>query len=120
MDFKVAGTRRDHRHAEDIKSRASVRHHGDALAKARGTTLTPTGKMARSHAPPPDRSLGYAPRISTIQIEPNKIGLLIGKGGETIAACRGVRGADDGKDEGQVLVCQTGARATPWSTASGR
>ena len=47
----------------------------------------------------------YAPRISTIQIDPEKIGLLIGKGGETI---RGLpeefESQIDVNDEGQVLV----------------
>ncbi len=47
----------------------------------------------------------YAPRIITVQIDPSKIGLLIGKGGETI---RGLseefESQIDVNDEGQVLV----------------
>jgi polyribonucleotide nucleotidyltransferase len=47
----------------------------------------------------------YAPRISTIQIDPDKIGLLIGKGGETIRGLSEEFEAQiDVNDEGQVLV----------------
>jgi polyribonucleotide nucleotidyltransferase len=47
----------------------------------------------------------HAPRISTIQIDPEKIGLLIGKGGETIRALQEEFEAQiDVNDEGQVLV----------------
>ena len=47
----------------------------------------------------------YAPRISTIQIDPDKIGLLIGKGGETIRSLQEEYEAQiDVDDTGQVLV----------------
>ena len=47
----------------------------------------------------------HAPRISTIQIDPEKIGLLIGKGGETIRALQEeFESQIDVNDEGQVLV----------------
>jgi polyribonucleotide nucleotidyltransferase len=47
----------------------------------------------------------HAPRISSIQIDPEKIGLLIGKGGETIRALQEEFEAQiDVSDEGQVLV----------------
>src|SRR5213082_590539 len=47
----------------------------------------------------------HAPRISTVQIDPEKIGLLIGKGGETIRALQEEFEAQiDVSDEGQVLV----------------
>jgi polyribonucleotide nucleotidyltransferase len=55
-------------------------------------------------APRPQLS-SNAPRISTIQIDPEKIGLLIGKGGETIRALQEEYDAQiDVSDEGQVLV----------------
>jgi polyribonucleotide nucleotidyltransferase len=47
----------------------------------------------------------HAPRISTIQIDPEKIGLLIGKGGETVRALQEDFDAQiDIGDDGQVLV----------------
>jgi polyribonucleotide nucleotidyltransferase len=47
----------------------------------------------------------HAPRISTIQIEPEKIGLLIGKGGETIRGLQEEFEAQiDVAEDGQVLV----------------
>ena len=54
----------------------------------------------------------YAPRISTMQIDPDKIGLLIGKGGETIRGLSEEFEAQiDVNDEGQVLVyAQTGTQ----------
>jgi polyribonucleotide nucleotidyltransferase len=63
----------------------------DRMAEALGT---PRAELSR-----------YAPRISTIQIDPEKIGLLIGKGGETIRALQEEYDAQiDVSDEGQVLV----------------
>jgi polyribonucleotide nucleotidyltransferase len=47
----------------------------------------------------------HAPRISSIQIDPEKIGLLIGKGGETIRSLQEeFESQIDVNDEGQVLV----------------
>src|SRR5437588_8320605 len=47
----------------------------------------------------------HAPLISSIQVDPEKIGLLIGKGGETIRALQDEFEAQiDVSDEGQVLV----------------
>jgi polyribonucleotide nucleotidyltransferase len=47
----------------------------------------------------------YAPGISTIKIDPEKIGLLIGKGGETIRSLQEeFESQIDVNDEGQVLV----------------
>ena len=47
----------------------------------------------------------YAPRITSVQIDPEKIGLVIGKGGETIRGLQDEFEAQiDVNDEGQVLV----------------
>ena len=47
----------------------------------------------------------YAPRIQTIQIDPSQIGLLIGKGGETIRALSEEFDSQiDVNDDGQVLI----------------
>ena len=47
----------------------------------------------------------YAPRIMTVQIDPEKIGVVIGKGGETIRALQEeFESQIDVNDEGQVLI----------------
>jgi polyribonucleotide nucleotidyltransferase len=47
----------------------------------------------------------FAPRIQTIQIDPSQIGLLIGKGGETIRALsEEFESQIDVNDDGQVLI----------------
>ena len=47
----------------------------------------------------------YAPRIIQLKIDPDKIGLLIGKGGETIRGLQDeFESQIDVNDEGQVLV----------------
>ena len=63
------------------------------------------GKMAEVIDAPRAELSQYAPRIIQIQIDPSQIGLLIGKGGETI---RGLsdefESQIDVNDEGQVLI----------------
>ena len=47
----------------------------------------------------------YAPRIEKIKIDPSQIGLLIGKGGETIRGlCEEYESQIDVNDDGQVLI----------------
>jgi polyribonucleotide nucleotidyltransferase len=47
----------------------------------------------------------YAPRVESIQINPDKIREIIGKGGETIQKITGETGADiDIKDDGTVMI----------------
>ena len=112
MDFKVAGTERGITALQmDIKI-AGVTFDilRDALEQARQARTAILGAMQETIAAPRSELSAYAPRISTIQIDPDKIGLLIGKGGETI---RGLSDEFDAQidvdDEGQVLVyAQTG------------
>jgi polyribonucleotide nucleotidyltransferase len=107
MDFKVAGTREGITALQmDIKiSGVTFEILRDALAQAREARLNILGQMADViDAPRPSLS-PHAPRILTVQIDPDKIGLLIGKGGETI---RGLsdefESQIDVNDEGQVLI----------------
>ena len=85
----------------------------DALAQAKEGRLFILGKMAEVDRRRRASELSeYAPRISTIQIDPDKIGLLIGKGGETIRGLTEEFEAQiDVEDDGTVLVyAQTGAQ----------
>jgi polyribonucleotide nucleotidyltransferase len=107
MDFKVAGTERGITALQmDIKiTGVTFEILRDALAQAKEARTFILGKMADTIKTPREQLSQFAPRIQTIQIDPSQIGLLIGKGGETI---RGL--ADefesqiDVNDDGQVLI----------------
>jgi polyribonucleotide nucleotidyltransferase len=107
MDFKVAGTERGITALQmDIKiTGVTFEIMRDALAQAKTARQFILGQMAEVIDAPRTELSKHAPRISTIQIDPEKIGLLIGKGGETIRALQEEYDAQiDVNDEGQVLV----------------
>jgi polyribonucleotide nucleotidyltransferase len=112
MDFKVAGT------SEGITAlQMDIKITGvtfdilrDALAQAQAARLTILGKMDDAISAPRDELSPYAPRISSIQIDTEKIGAVIGKGGETIRALSEEFDAQiDIDDDGTVRIyAQTG------------
>jgi polyribonucleotide nucleotidyltransferase len=107
MDFKVAGTERGITALQmDIKiTGVTFDILRDALSQAKEARTFILGKMADVIKTPREQLSLYAPRIQTIQIDPSQIGLLIGKGGETI---RGLsdefESQIDVNDDGQVLI----------------
>ena len=107
MDFKVAGTERGITALQmDIKiSGVTFDILRDALTQANSARTFILGKMAEVIQGPREQLSQFAPRIQTIQIDPSQIGLLIGKGGETI---RGLAEEFDSQidvnDDGQVLI----------------
>ncbi|HYF43112.1 MAG TPA: polyribonucleotide nucleotidyltransferase, partial [Ramlibacter sp.] len=107
MDFKVAGTSEGITALQmDIKiTGVTFEILRDALAQAREARLTILDKMEGAIPGPRTELSPHAPRILTVQIDPDKIGLLIGKGGETIRALQDEYEAQiDVNDDGQVLV----------------
>src|SRR5437763_1328641 len=107
MDFKVAGTDRGITALQmDIKiSGVTFEILRDALTQANAARKFILGKMGDVIGSPREQLSQFAPRIQTIQIDPSQIGLLIGKGGETIRALQEEYDAQiDISDEGQVLV----------------
>jgi polyribonucleotide nucleotidyltransferase len=107
MDFKVAGTDRGITALQmDIKiTGVTFEIMRDALTQAKSARTFILGEMAKVIDSPRGELSKFAPRISSIQIDPEKIGLLIGKGGETIRALQEEFEAQiDVNDEGQVLV----------------
>src|SRR3954464_3207943 len=84
----------------------------DALAQAKEGREFILGKMHEAIEAPREQLSEHAPRISSIQIDPEKIGLLIGKGGETIRSLQEEYESQiDVNDEGMVLVyAVTGAK----------
>jgi len=107
MDFKVAGSERGITALQmDIKiTGVTFDILRDALAQAKEARTFILSRMNETIQGPRSELSQFAPRIQTIQIDPSQIGLLIGKGGETI---RGL--ADefesqiDVNDDGQVLI----------------
>ena len=107
MDFKVAGTERGITALQmDIKiTGVTFEIMRDALTQAKSARTFILGEMAKVIDAPRGELSKFAPRISSIQIDPEKIGLLIGKGGETIRALQEEYEAQiDVQDDGQVLV----------------
>jgi polyribonucleotide nucleotidyltransferase len=86
MDFKVAGTADGITALQmDIKiSGVSTDLLRRALSQAKDARLHILGKMAEALAEPRSELSEYAPQVLSIKIESDQIGLLIGKGGETI------------------------------------
>jgi polyribonucleotide nucleotidyltransferase len=107
MDFKVAGTERGITALQmDIKiTGVTFEIMRDALAQAKVAREFILGEMQKVIEHPRAELSKHAPRISTIKIDPEKIGLLIGKGGETIRSLQEeFESQIDVNDEGQVLV----------------
>jgi polyribonucleotide nucleotidyltransferase len=107
MDFKVAGTESGITALQmDIKiTGVTFEILRDALTQAREARLFILGEMAKVIAAPRTEMSPYAPRISSVKIDPDKIGLLIGKGGETIRSLQEEYEAQiDVDDTGQVRV----------------
>jgi polyribonucleotide nucleotidyltransferase len=107
MDFKVAGT------ADGITAlQMDIKISGvtfdilrDALDQAQKGRTAILGKMAEAIEGPREELSQYAPRITSIQIEVDKIGMVIGKGGETIRALSEEYEAQiDVDDDGTILV----------------
>ncbi len=107
MDFKVAGT------SEGITAlQMDIKITGvtfdilrDALTQALEARTFILDEMAKVIAEPRAELSEHAPRILTVQIDTDKIGLLIGKGGETIRGlAEEFESQIDVNDDGQVLV----------------
>jgi polyribonucleotide nucleotidyltransferase len=107
MDFKVAGTERGITALQmDIKiTGVTFDILRDALAQAKEARTFILGKMSDVIKTPREQLSQFAPRIQTIQIDPSQIGLLIGKGGETIRGlAEEFESQIDVNDDGQVLI----------------
>ena len=86
MDFKVAGTDKGITALQmDIKIKGvTFAIMKDALERARKARLFILDAMGKAIGAPRTELSDFAPRIATIRIDPEKIGAVIGKGGETI------------------------------------
>jgi polyribonucleotide nucleotidyltransferase len=107
MDFKVAGT------ADGITAlQMDIKITGvtfdilrDALDQAHKGRQFILGKMAEAIDGPRESLSKHAPAIESIKIDPEKIGAVIGKGGETIRAlCEEFEAEIDVEDDGTVRI----------------
>ena len=112
MDFKVAGTEHGITALQmDIKiTGVTFDILRDALAQAKEGRQHILGKMAEVIQTPAEEMSKYAPRISSIQIDVDQIGKVIGKGGETIRGLSEEFEAQiDVQDDGTIRIyAQTG------------
>jgi polyribonucleotide nucleotidyltransferase len=112
MDFKVAGSRDGITAVQmdlKIKEGITVEILEEGLKQARGGRNYVLDKMLETLPEAREELSEYAPRIFTLQIKPEKIGALIGKGGETIRGL--VEEFDvsiDVEEDGTVFLCSQG------------
>lgn len=107
MDFKVAGTSRGITALQmDIKiSGLNWEVMQQALTQALEGRLHILGEMKQILAMPRERFSPYAPSITTMHIDPDKIGKIIGPGGKMIRAIQEATGAKiDIDDDGTVYI----------------
>jgi polyribonucleotide nucleotidyltransferase len=110
MDFKVAGTPHGITALQmDIKITGVSREIMEqALAQAKEARTAILGRMLEAIAQPREMVAEHAPRISTIQINPEYIGMVIGKGGETIRSLESDHDVQiDIEEDGTILVYAT-------------
>jgi polyribonucleotide nucleotidyltransferase len=114
MDFKVAGTEQGITALQmDIKiTGVTFDILRDALTQAKEGRTFILGKMAEVITEPREELSEHAPRISSIQIDVDQIGKVIGKGGETIRGLSEEFEAQiDVQDDGTIRIyAQTGAQ----------
>jgi polyribonucleotide nucleotidyltransferase len=107
MDFKVTGTSKGITALQmDMKVHGlPVEILNKALNEAKSGRVRILEHMLSTLAEPRAELSPYAPRIEKVMIKPEKIGLIIGKGGETINKITLETGAEvDIKDTGLVTV----------------
>jgi polyribonucleotide nucleotidyltransferase len=111
MDFKVAGTETGITSIQmDIKIEGlDLNIMKEALAQAKEGRLHILNEMKKSLAEPRAELSQYAPRIVTMQINPEKIGDLIGPKGKTIRGIQDETGAELSVDDtGLVTIAAVG------------
>ena len=113
MDFKVAGTR------DGITAiQMDIKIHGltrpiveEAIARTREARLYILDEvMAKAISEPREQVGKYAPKIISMQIDPQKIGDVVGQRGKTINAIIDQTGVKiDISEDGNVSICGTDA-----------
>ena len=112
MDCKIAGTEKGITGFQlDLKLKG-IPHEimAKAVEKARVARLFILGEMAKTIAAPRKDISPYAPRITTLKINPEKIGAIIGPGGKNIKRLVEESGCEiDIEDDGTVNIFSVSA-----------
>lgn len=114
MDFKVIGSPKGITALQmDIKVKGiSLDLMSDALKQAKIGRAHILEHMLSTIAEPRKQLSPYAPRIEKLMVNPEKIGAIIGKGGETINKITSETGAEiDIKDDGLVTIAAVDGEA---------
>jgi polyribonucleotide nucleotidyltransferase len=107
MDFKLCGTREGVTGFQLDLKLPGVSHKimAEAVYQARDLRMKILDIMAQCIAAPRTEMSPYAPRIETIKINPDKIGLIIGPGGKTIKGIVAETGAEINiEDDGSIRI----------------
>ena len=115
MDFKVAGTAKGITAIQmDIKiGGVTTEILKTALQDAKDARLKILNIMVKTISTPRQELSAYAPRITMLKINPEKIGELIGPGGKNIRKIIEESGATvDIEDDGRVIVASNDAKAS--------
>ena len=107
MDFKVAGTDTGITALQmDMKiTGLPMAVISDAIQQAKPARLHILDKMLEAIAEPRETMSPYAPRLLTVKIDPDQIGMVIGPGGKTIKGITEETGAKvDIQDDGLVTI----------------
>jgi polyribonucleotide nucleotidyltransferase len=107
MDFKLCGTRDGVTGFQLDLKLPGISHSimAEAIREARDARMKVLDVMNESIQMPRKELSQYAPRIETVKIHPDKIGLLIGPGGKTIKGIVAETGAEINiDDDGSVHI----------------
>ena len=110
MDFKVAGSRDGITALQmDIKITGVTQEiMSNALEQAKQARTFILDKMAEVLPASREHLASHAPRISSVKIDPEKIGMVIGKGGETIRSLEADYEVQiDIEEDGNILIYAT-------------
>jgi len=114
MDFKVAGTKNGITALQmDIKVKGlTLTVLEEAMEQAKEGRAYIMSKMLEAIKEPREELSQYAPRLTTLKINPDKIRVVIGKGGEMINKIIEETGVEiDIEDDGTVIIASTNGEA---------
>lgn len=107
MDFKAAGSSEGITAIQmDLKiAGISKNALSDILERSKEARLFILDEMNKAMSKPKDNLSDYAPKISVINVDPTKIGMVIGPSGKNIKRIIEVTGASiDIKDDGEIFI----------------
>jgi polyribonucleotide nucleotidyltransferase len=120
MDFKVAGTRNGITGFQTDLKLTGLSHAltKQAFEQAREARLKILDVMAQAIAEPRKEMSKYAPRITSIKINPEKIGAVIGSQGKVIKGIVEATGCQiDIEDDGTIRIFSTSAEGAEMAIA---